>query len=491
MKKILLSIFLILVIGIYTGCSSYKDYSPSPDGSYVKSPQGEFNPIIENPFIDAGDNPNANVSLSVNTASYTILENAIYNRINLTADSVRPEEMINYFKYESYTSQNKNDFSLNYGLIDTPWNSNSLFLTVGLKASEIETKDIQSNIVFLIDVSGSMFGADRLALVQQAFVLMVENMGENDKISIVTYASGVRVVADSLGFNDKDEIIKSINNLQAGGSTAGAGGIQKAVEIAKKNYIDGENSNNRIVIATDGDFNVGISNTKDLEDYMKTLSSEDAEKRIRFSVIGVGAGNSRDTIMTSIANAGQGNYNYIYNLQSAKKVLIEEAGGTLYTVAEDAKARVSFNADVVKEYRLIGYENRQLTDEEFEDSNTDAGEIGSGHAVTAVFEIILKENAEKNDKIGEFIVKYKLPNTTEEIEKTFEIKGTTTDSARLNDVNFISAVVEFALILRNSEYAPQASINNILSRLEEMDLSENEYKNSFKDLVSFYNQNYQ
>jgi Ca-activated chloride channel family protein len=321
-----------------------------------------------------------------------------------------------------------------------------------------------------------MYGNDRLGLVQEAFILLADQLNQNDRVSIVSYAGDVSVRLDGAMGYEKLRIRGAIEDLAAGGSTAGAGGIQKAYEIAAKYYK--ENGNNRVILATDGDFNVGISSQSELDNFI----SQKRDTGVYLTVLGVGMGNQKNNRMETLANRGNGNFAYLDSINEARKVLVEEAGGTLQTVAKDAKAMVRFNPDYVDKYRQLGYENRQLSSDEWEDDDTDAGELGAGRCITAVYEVILKTDAAAaSEPFITAAVRFKVPATEASREITADISTLT--AAPSNDVTFISAVVESALIMRNSPYKGSASIDAVITRLESLPPLTDEYKAGFLELM--------
>src|SRR5690606_194249 len=303
---------------------------------------------------------------------------------NIPQGAVKIEEMVNYFSYD-YEAPTDAALKVSAGMVDAPWNTNNKLVTIGVKAKEIDlTNKKPSNIVLLLDVSGSMVHETKLPLLQSAFKLFVESLDDNDVISIVTYASRDEVLLNGASGFEKTKIMAVIEDLEAGGSTAGAKGIQTAYEIAKENFIP--NGHNRIIIGTDGDFNVGISSFSQLKSF---ISEKRDEEKIYLSVLGFGYGNLKDDNLETLANSGNGTYAYIDTITEARKVLVEEMGGTLNIVSKDTKTQVTFNPKYIKEYRLIGYENKMLSKQEYEDDKTDAGEIGAGHTTTAVYEVVL------------------------------------------------------------------------------------------------------
>jgi Ca-activated chloride channel family protein len=331
-----------------------------------------------------------------------------------------------------------------------------------------------------------MYGYDRLGLVQEAFKMMTENLNEEDRVSIVTYASGVSVALNGAYGYEKKKIMAVIEDLEAGGSTAGSAGIQTAYEVAQQCFIEG--GNNRVILATDGDFNVGISNNGDLKNFI-------AEKRqtgIYFSIFGVGSGmNYQSSKIEGLALSGNGTYSYLDSAREAKRALVEELGGTLLTVAKDVKAGVVFNPEYVDSYRLIGYENKLLTEEEFEDDKTDAGEIGSGHKLTVAYEIKLTEKAfVEAENLAQVQIKYKPTENSGGLQENsqqilLDIKTSAYRETPTEQDSFVASVIEFALILRNSEYKKDADLSRLVSRLNELNL-EDEFKVEFRELVKKY-----
>ena len=476
----LAAFWAVLAIG-YSSCSGspksamaggWHGSMPYPDGEMENT--DEFDEIIERDFVSAEEKPESYFALNINTASYAVIRRSIDSGAKVYKDQVLIEEMLNYFSFDYPVPANGQALSLSGSVTPCPWNEDARLLSIGIKTEEVAMGDIDNNLVFLIDVSGSMFGPDRLGLVQEAFILLADQLNRSDRVSVVTYASGVSLRLDGAMGYEKGKIRGVIEDLSAGGSTAGAGGIQMAYETAAKYFKEG--GNNRVILATDGDFNVGISTQNELENFI-------AEKRgtgIYLTVLGVGMGNHKNNKMETLANSGNGNFAYLDSVNEARKVLVEEAGGTLKTVAKDAKAMVSFNPAYVDKYRQLGYENRQLTSEEWENENTDAGELGAGRCITAVYEVILKNGAAS--ATVPFItsaVRFKVPETEAPREVTLEIA---TITAPTPDVKFISAVVESALIMRNSTHKGSASIDAVIARLESLSLAD-EHKRGFLELM--------
>lgn len=371
----------------------------------------EYNHYAENSFQSVAEHPLSTFSTDVDTASFTNVRRMIENRQDIFADAVRTEEFINYFKYDYPQPDNDDKIGITTELSDCPWNDESKLMLVGLQAKDIDVQDIDSNIVFLIDVSGSMSDANKLPLVAQAFAMLAENLGQNDRISIVTYAGRDTVELEGESGANYSKIAETLAGLTAGGSTAGAAGINTAYELAQKYFIEG--GNNRVILATDGDLNVGLSSQEELT----ALIEEKRDMGIFLSVLGFGMGNYKDSRLEALADNGNGNYAYIDSIDEAERVLVTEMNGTMFTVAKDAKVQVEFNPANVSYYRLVGYENRLLDDRDFEDDTKDAGDVGAGQQVTALYEIIPTEaKVEENTRTLKYQddVAYPEPEKTEE-----------------------------------------------------------------------------
>jgi Ca-activated chloride channel family protein len=454
----------------------------------------EYGVIVERGFVSPLSEPLSTFSIDVDTASYANMRRFVMNDQEVPADAVRIEEMINYFNYGYPEPQGEMPFSVYTELSDCPWNKDNKLLLIGLKGKEIDIESLPpSNLVFLIDVSGSMLAPNKLPLVQHAFLRLVEQLRPEDRISIVTYAGDDRVVLDGVSGKEKLKITEAIEALHAGGSTAGAKGIETAYEIAQKNFI--KNGNNRVILATDGDFNVGVSS----EGQLKRLIEKKRDKGIFLSVLGFGTGNIKDNKMETLADYGNGSYAYIDSQLEARKVLVEEMGGTLLTIAKDVKLQVEFNPEKVKGYRLIGYENRMLNAEDFDDDTKDAGEMGAGHRVTALYEIIpagsdqaVEESTLKYQKTettgsGEWAtihIRYKKPDEDTSILSTYVVDETREKAIMSEDFAFASAVAEFGLLLRDSEYKGNASFESVYGRIVGLpSVSNDVYKAEFLEIV--------
>ena len=501
MKKvtvIILSILLTLSVALFSACDAkynggdggYYEFDGLTGALQDSDSNYQYEAVVEQPFVSTDDETASYFSLDRNTASYSFMRRQLEMgpTSKPSPDSVRLEEYVNYFTYNYKRPEGDNALALGGSVFDCPWNADHKLLSIAVAAEELKLEStVRNNIVFLIDTSGSMYGADRLGLIQQSFTMLLDCLNPDDIISVVTYAGDSRVALDGELATSKVKIASVIEDLSASGSTNGAGGLENAYRIAQKHFI--ENGNNRVILATDGDFNVGVSSKNGLQ----ALISEKRESGIYLSVLGVGMTNTNDTTMETLARNGNGNYAYLDSILEAKKVLVNEFGGTLVTVAKDAKIGVEFNKDVVAKYRLLGYDTKLLSQEQFEDENTDAGEIGAGHTVTAVYEIELKSDAdgvELQGNIATAELRYKKPATEQggtEENKSVYISFTTADytESPSDDCVFIGCVLEFGLILRESKYKGDASFDAVLERLDTLAdyLAKDEFKKDFARLV--------
>ena len=440
-----------------------------------------YKEIKENSFVAVAQQPVTTFSADVDRAAYANVRRIIgYGQIP-PKDAVRIEEMVNYFDYDYPTPEegSASPLRLSPELAPAPWNPNHLLLRIGLQAKKIDlAKAPPSNIVFLIDVSGSMDEENKLPLLKSSFKMLLGQLRPDDKIAIVTYANGNKVALPSTSVKDKEKIIKVLDNLYASGGTSGGRGIQLAYEQAQKSFI--KNGNNRIILATDGDFNIGINNTTDLEKFIE----KQRESGIYMSVLGFGMGNYRDDMAETIADKGNGNYAYIDNITEAKKVLVNELSGTLFAVAKDVKLQLEFNPKYVKEYKLIGYENRMLANEDFTNDKKDAGEIGAGHTVTALYELVPSDgkvaqslryqSQELNEKgkgneLGFLKIRYKDPKVKDakRVEITeplvFNKKALKETST---DYRFAASVAEFGILLRDNSNKANATYDQVIELAE-------------------------
>lgn len=410
--------------------------------------------------------------------------------------SVRVEEIINYFEYNYPQPKGADPVSLNAEISDCPWNKEHQLIKFGLKAKEIDTRELPaSHIVFLIDVSGSMYDDNKLPLLISSFKLMTNNLRPQDKVSIVTYASGtdIKLTAEPCNKNGKKRIVNELEKLRASGYTAGGEAIQKAYRIAKENFIQG--GNNRIILATDGDFNIGQSSDGEL----KKLVKEGAKEGVFLTVLGYGMYNLNDRMMETIADNGNGNYAYIDNISEAQKALGTEIWGTLYTVVKDVKVLVDFNPAKVKSYRLVGYENRLLNNEDFNNDKKDAGDMGSGHSVTALYEIVPANSNEPTPSTvqSEYVTqqttgsenlctikfRYKHPDKDESLLVEHRIGKDSFSQNPSTDYKIASAAAMFGMLLNDSKFSETISYKSLLEYLQDIPSDDKGYIDELKVLV--------
>ncbi|HAC23940.1 MAG TPA: hypothetical protein DCE81_03395 [Cytophagales bacterium] len=430
----------------------------------------EYEGIEENIFHDPTSKPLSTFSIDVDAASYANVRRFISQGQRPPVDAVRVEEMINYFDYDYAQPKGEDPFSIYTEISEAPWNRQHKLVHIGLQGKKIATDKLPpSNLVFLIDVSGSMADPNKLPLLKSSFKILAEQLRDQDRVAIVVYAGAAGVVLPSTSGDDKRKILESLEQLEAGGSTAGGAGIKLAYKIARQNFVEG--GNNRVILATDGDFNVGESSNEAME----RLIEEKREEGVFLTVLGFGMGNYKDSKMEVLADKGNGNYAYIDNILEAQKVLVNEFGGTLFTIAKDVKLQIEFNPARVQAYRLIGYENRLLKDEDFSNDKKDAGELGCGHTVTALYEVIpvgVKSNFPGVDPLKYQSNKKKEPVVINDSNEIMTIKfrykkpdGITSKlmvhalvdeqvSLMKSSDNFrwSAAVAAFGMLLRDSEY---------------------------------------
>jgi Ca-activated chloride channel family protein len=424
----------------------------------------EYQKLIENDFISPQKESYSTFSIDVDHASYSNMRRYINTGQTPPKDAIRIEEMINYFQYDYPQPENDVPFSITTEVGDCPWNGKNKLLHIGLKGTNLQlTEAVANNLVFLIDVSGSMQSPGKLELIKPAFKLLIDQLRPEDKVAIVTYAGNAGLVLPSTSGADKKRIQSAIDNLTAGGSTAGAQGIQLAYKIALENFI--EDGNNRVILATDGDFNVGVSSYEGL-----------------LSLIG----NLQDGKLEVLADKGNGNYSYIDNLSEAEKVFVTESTGTLYTIAKDVKIQLNFDPMTVSTYRLIGYENRLLEKEDFENDKKDAGELGAGHSVTAIYELELTGSQEED--LVKVKLRYKLPKEDQSRFTYQTAKNTALPIAKTSEnFRFAAAVAGFGLLLRNSKYKGDVECEMLLELAENAQgKDEFGYREEFIQLVSKY-----
>jgi len=456
-------------------------YRRERDGEEVDFNREGYDKITENRFLKATDNPLSTFSIDVDAASYSNIRRFLNNSQLPPAGAVRIEEMVNYFKYEYPQPASDEPFSINTEISDAPWNKEHKLVLIGLQGKKIPTQNLPaSNLTFLIDVSGSMQSAEKLPLVKASMKMLVDQLRQEDMISIVVYAGAAGLVLPPTSGADKTKIRDAIDKLEAGGSTAGGAGIKLAYKVAGDNFV--KNGNNRVILCTDGDFNVGESS----DDAMERLIEEERKGGVFLTVLGYGMGNYQDAKMQKLADKGNGNHAYIDGISEAKKVLVNEFGGTLFTIAKDVKLQVEFNPAKVQGYRLIGYENRMLAKEDFNDDKKDAGELGSGHTVTALYEVI---PVGVKSSFLQMVDTLKYQNRVQPLSKTsytdeimtvkFRYKAPEGDVSKLiehpvkdnqiaiastsENFRFAAAVAQFGMLLRNSEFKSAASFDNVIA----------------------------
>jgi len=477
------------------------DMSAQPMMTYSVPAQGNtenYNPVNENGFQIASSTPVTTFSVDVDRAAYSNIRRFLNSGQMPPVDAVRIEEMINYFDYDYPQPTQSAPLSVTTEIADSPWNPGLKLVHIGLQARTISAENLPaSNLVFLIDVSGSMSDQNKLPLLKQAFKLLTDQLRAEDKVSIVVYAGAAGVVLPPTSGNNKFKIKEALDNLNAGGSTASGEGINLAYQLAKENFLP--KGNNRVILATDGDFNVGVSSEGELQ----RLIEEKRKGGVYLSIMGFGMGNYKDSHVETLADKGNGNYAYIDNIQEAQKVFVQEFGGTLFTVAKDVKLQIEFNPRHVQAYRLIGYENRSLKNEEFHDDKKDAGDMGSGHTVTALYEIVptgiessylAKTEALKYQKTtpngdsGELLtlkIRYKKPESENSVLLDFPVKNVSKALASTSEnFRFSAAVAEFGLLLRQSEYKGNAQYSEVIKRAKgAFGKDEEGYRSEFVRLV--------
>jgi Ca-activated chloride channel family protein len=458
----------------------------------IDSPSADrFDSIIEKPFTDANTEPVTTFSIDVDTASYSKVRQTIQQQGRLPSPNmVRIEELINYFEYEYPSPQDDTPFAASIKMLPCPWNKNHKLVRVGIQAKKLQAEERpKCNLVFLIDVSGSMNDPNKLPLVQRSLSMLASRLRNDDRVAIVVYAGAAGCVLESTPGHNREKIVAAIHNLQAGGSTNGGQGIELAYSIARENFIPG--GANRVILCTDGDFNVGVTNTDSLVEMMK----ENAKSNVYLTCLGYGAGNYNDSMMEKISKDGNGVYGMVDNDREAKKLMVEQMTGTLVTVAKDVKLQLDFNPNLVRSYRQIGYEDRQLANADFNNDKKDAGDIGAGHSVTAFYEIVpvsLQEpsltpdsSESKYKKRGESAVqtkpqptgdesewltlrvRYKQPEASESTKQEFVLANrpiTEMGESSDSELQWATAVAEFGLLLRQSKMAPNASWDSMLER---------------------------
>ena len=498
-KKMVTTGSVSTLSGVASGVSvnSPRNYS----GSYIDKELDRegYDNIKENEFQNVTDHPLSTFSIDVDAASYSNMRRLINEGHLPTPGAVRIEEMINYFSYNYPQPSSDKPFSITTESAPCPWNENHQLVMIGLQGKKIDVDKLPpSNLVFLIDVSGSMMQENKLPLVKSSLNLLADQLREQDKIAIVVYAGSAGLVLPST--NDKTKIKEAINALEAGGSTAGGAGIKLAYQTAQENFL--KDGNNRVILCTDGDFNVGASS----DDALENLIEQKRASGVYLTVLGYGTGNYQDSKMQKLADKGNGNHAYIDNISEAKKVLISEFGGTLFTIAKDVKLQVEFNSASVRGYRLIGYENRMLAKEDFNNDKKDAGDMGSNHTVTALYEVIPANAPDDDDEQGTvdplryqskkqrkrsashanelmFVkVRYKRPD--EDSSSLIEVSVKNNSQVASNNMRFASAVAAFGMVLRNSAFKGGSNYKMIKSLATSgIENSDDAYKKEFLELV--------
>ena len=461
----------------------YPSFGTTPDKEEAENAGSDVSQdFAENPFVATAENNVSTFSADVDTASYAYFRKLVNLDYSLSAlkgqaSSFRTEEFINYFDYDVSAPAENELFGTQVNIIDCPWNAGSVLMRLTLQA-ETAVEAVGNNLVFLIDVSGSMNSPHKLDLLKTSFTYLIDNLSPQDTVSIVTYSGKETVALDGCSGQDGERILNVIRSLTANGSTNGEAGLSKAYDIAEKHFIEG--GNNRIIMASDGDLNVGISS----EEELKRFIEQKRDAGIYLSVLGFGTGNYRDAKMETLADNGNGVYYYIDGESEAEKVFGTDIPGTLYTVAQDVKLQITFDTQYVAAYRLIGYENRVLNKEDFEDDTKDAGDVGAGHQVTVCYELTLAEGARNADAPWmKLDVRYKNPGETVSNLNEYEIgKNALTDTPN-EDMKFLSCVLRTVMVLHSSRYLNETTLTDVLGDLRALDLSAYPDRMEFRSLI--------
>jgi Ca-activated chloride channel family protein len=460
----------------------------------------EYDKIQENSFKGVAQTPVSTFSIDVDNASYSNVRRYLGANQMPPTGAVRIEEMINYFDYDYPQPQGKNPFSINTEISAAPWNAEHHLIHIGLQGKKLDYNDLKaSNLVFLIDASGSMSAENKLPLLKKSLKLLLSELDDRDKVAIVAYAGAAGLVLPSTPASQQETILNALDAVNSGGSTAGGQGIQLAYKIAKEQLIS--DGNNRVILATDGDFNIGTSSSSELV----SLIEEKRKDNIYLTICGFGMGNYKDGRMEQISNAGNGNYFYIDNIREAKKVFVTQMRANMFTIAKDVKIQIEFNPNVVKAYRLIGYENRLLAKEDFDDDTKDAGELGAGHTVTAIYEVILSDSKSTQAIAEAADLKYQSKTTSsnnsdlmtvkfrykpiqsdqsillEQVLSKSALKGLENSS---DNYRFSAAVAGFGMLLRDSKFKGSATYHNIYSLAKNaLGVDKESYRSEFLQLV--------
>ena len=474
---------------------------PPTDLQRVPAGNESYTAIEESAYKTVRQHPLSTFSIDVDTASYSNVRRFLESGQIPPKDAIRIEEMINYFTYDDPAPVDGRPFSVNTEVAVCPWDDQRRLLRIGLKGREVETAERQpTNLVFLIDVSGSMQPENKLPLIQRSLHRLLEDFSDRDRVAIVTYASGVNVPLPSIPANQQHRISKAIDNLRAGGSTNGEAGLRTAYKVARQQFL--KFGTNRVILCSDGDFNVGMTN----EDALVNMIQQQATSGVFLSVLGFGTGNYKDSLAEKLADSGNGNYAYIDSYSEARKVLVDQMTGTLETIAKDVKIQVEFNPANVATYRLIGYENRKLDAQDFRNDRKDAGEIGAGHSVTALYEVIpvgadtpfpdipalryqqpaTKPNGEHVNELLTVRLRYKMPrhDNGTGFAHVVEKKASPFENVSPN-FRFATSVAAFGMILRDSAYAPILSWNDIRSwAVQSIENDQRGYRTEFLNLIT-------
>lgn len=483
-----------------SGDASYSYITDQEPVAAEKNNTEEYDKIQENAFKGVAQTPVSTFSIDVDNASYSNIRRYLDMDRMPPAGAVRIEEMVNYFDYDYPQPQSKDPFSINTEVSTAPWNADHHLIHIGLQGKELAYDDLKSsNLVFLIDASGSMGDENKLPLLKKSLKLLLAELDDKDRVAIVAYAGAAGLVLPSTPASQQETILNALDGVNSGGSTAGGEGIQLAYKIAKENLIS--NGNNRVILATDGDFNVGTSSSSELV----SLIEEKRKDAIYLTICGFGMGNYKDGRMEQISNAGNGNYFYIDNIREAKKVFVTQMRANMFTIAKDVKIQIEFNPKTVKAYRLIGYENRLLAKEDFDDDTKDAGELGAGHTVTAIYEVILSDSKSKQAIAKAADLKYQTKtvagNNSDLMTVKFRYKPIKSDESILleqvlpksalinlenssNNYRFSAAVAGFGMLLRDSEFKGTATYDNISSLAKgALGADKENYRTEFLQLI--------
>ena len=461
-RSIALALFpsLLTIVGSFLGSCSISSDSPISDSYYgmngnIDCPGSggdKYDQIVENPFVKTADENVSTFSVDADGASYANMRRYLMEGMLPDKNSVRTEEFLNYFTFDYPDPADGKTVAINSETGVCPWNSEHYLLRLGIKGKSVPESEVpQANFVFLIDISGSMDSDDKLPLLKNSLMTLVDYMRPTDRISIVTYAGGVEKILESTPVSEASTIKKAIKKLSAYGSTSGGAGMKMAYEEAKANFKKG--GNNRVIMGTDGDFNVGVTDT----DELKEMVQDYAKGGIYLTCCGFGRGNLNDSMMETVSNWGNGTYEYIDSEGEMTKVFVNERS-KFYSVANDSKCQVTFDKDMVEAYRLIGYENRKLENDDFENDDKDAGEIGAGQTITALYEIIPGKSFEAGKSVAKFDFRYKESIGSQSIALSDDVMAQSSDQLSEN-LSFAAGVAAYAMLLRNSEYKGKASFD--------------------------------